>query len=274
MPKKPLFILLFCVGLLAVMLAMIARVNRLQAQEIEPQPGEMIYGIVEFDGARVYVGPDFAYRVLGELRLNTSVVVLGRRGDFIYSWDGRQWLQIDFQGDTGWVYARLIRTSIPFNNIPPTGRPLPRNDDGRVPEDFDLTDNVCDGWSGAFTQTGDFMAGDLAITVTYPPLAGANAYSVIVIAPSGARTAHDSTTTTAVIELDHLGVIEIGTYTWRVAPYWTNSTYRYEWQQVCLLQTGGYFQVPGGRQPRPTRDPYFYYYRTPMPTLTPPPFVP
>jgi hypothetical protein len=35
---------------------------------------------------------------------------------------------------------------------------------------------------------------------------------------------------------------EAGTYTWRVAPYWTQSDYRYNWQQVCLLQTGGTFE--------------------------------
>jgi hypothetical protein len=260
--------LIFCLFLLTALVVTLAL-----AQEIVPEPGETIYGIVEFDGARVYVGPDFAYRLIGELRQNTSVVVLGRRGDFFYSWDGRQWLQIEFQGGTGWVYARLIRTSIPFNSIRPTGRPLPRNDDGRVPDDFDLSHNVCDGWTGAFTQAGDFMAGDEAITVTYPALQGANVYSVIVIAPSGARTAHDSTTTTAEVLLDNLGVLEQGTYTWRVAPYWTNAPQRYNWQQICLLQTGGTFQVPVTRTPRPTRPPY-WYYRTPRPTLTPPPFVP
>lgn len=261
------------IGKLLILLTVLTAVAATLAQEIEPELGETIYGIVQFDGARVYVGPDFAYRLVGELRQNASVVVLGRRGDFFYSWDGRQWLEIEFQGGSGWVYARLIRTSIPFNSIPPTGRPLPRNDDGRVPDEFDLSLNVCDQWVGTFTRAGDFMAGDQAITVTYPALQGANVYSVIVIAPSGARTAHDSTTTTAEILLDNLGVLEPGTYTWRVAPYWTNQPQRYYWQQICLLQTGGTFQVPVTRTPRPTRPPY-WYYRTPIPTLTPPPFVP
>jgi hypothetical protein len=236
--------------------------------------GETITGIVEFDGATVYVGPDFAYDPVGQLSQNTSVVVLGRRGDFIYSWNGDQWLQIEFGDDTGWVYARLIRTSIPFNSIPPTGRRLPRNRNGRVPEVFDLSDNICDRWQGAFTRTGDFMAGDQVLTVTYPELPGANVYSVIVISPTGQRTAHDSTTTTAEIRLENLNR-EGGTYTWRVAPYWTNEESRYNWQQICLLQTGGTFEKPGPQvTPRPTIYRYYYYF-TPRGTPTPePPLVP
>ena len=35
---------------------------------------------------------------------------------------------------------------------------------------------------------------------------------------------------------------EQGTYTWRVAPYWTDSSNRYSWQQICLLHTGGTFE--------------------------------
>jgi hypothetical protein len=229
---------------------------------------------VEFEGATVYVGPDFAYDPIGQLQKNASVVLLGRRGDFFYEWDGRQWLEIEYEGETGWVYARLIRTSIPFNSIPPTGRPLPRNRDGRVPSVFDLSDNVCDSWRGEFTRTGDFMQGDTVLTVTYPELLGANVYSVIVISPSGHRTAHDSTTTTAEIHLRALGV-EGGTYVWRVAPYWTHSPSRYEWQQICLLQTGGAFEKPGPAiTPRPTRTFRYYWYGTPVPTPTPPPLVP
>ncbi|HEX2622057.1 MAG TPA: SH3 domain-containing protein, partial [Phototrophicaceae bacterium] len=169
-----------------------------------PEDGETITGIVEFNGATVYVGPDFAYDPVGQLDQNAAVTILGRRGDFFYSWDGNQWLEIEYENETGWVYARLIRTSIPFNSIPPTGRRLPRNRNGRVPDDFDLSDNICDSWINRpndFTRTGDFMAGDTSITVTYPELPGANVYSVIVISPSGDRTAHDSTTTTEEISL-------------------------------------------------------------------------
>lgn len=240
--------------------------------------GETIVGIVEFDGATVYVGPDFAYDPVAQLPINASVTVLGRRGDFIYAWDGDQWLEIEFEGETGWVYARLIRTSIPFNSIPPTGRRLPRNRDGRVPTAFDLSDNICDTWTGAFTRSGDFMGGDTVITVTYPELPGANVYSVIVISPFGERTAHDSITGTAEIELKNLNRTG-GTFTWRVAPYWTNEPIRSSWQQLCLLQTGGTFEVPGPvSTPRPTRDPFasYYYFNFPgrEPTPTPPPLVP
>lgn len=236
-------------------------------------PGETITGIVEFAGTRVYVGPDFAYDSLGQLDINSSVVILGRRGDFISSWDGNQWLEIVFGGETGWVYGRLIRTSIPFNSIRPTGRRLPRNRNSRVPDVFNLSDNICDAWVGNYTLTGSFAAGDKELTVTYPALEGANVYSVITISPSGQRTAHDSTTTTAQIKLVDLPR-EPGEYVWRVAPYWTSAPERYNWQQLCLLQTGGTFIVPG--EPEPTRPPRYryYYYYTPMPQPTPAPLVP
>ena len=194
------------------------------------EPGEDIRGIVAFEGSTVYVGPDFAYEILGQLPRNAAVRIYGRRGDFIRRWNGDQWLEIDFGGQRAWIYARLVRTSIPFNSIPPTGRRLPRNNNGRVPDVFDLSDNICDRWVGTFTRTGDFMAGDTELVVTYPEMPGANVYSVITISPTGFRTAYDSETTTAVIELDRLPK-ETGTYTWRVAPYWTNAPQRFRWQQ-------------------------------------------
>ncbi len=269
--RKLAFMLLCSVLLLAALVTVTAQPP---GDPDAAQPGETISGIIEFDGVRIYAGPDFAYAVIGELQRNASVEVLGRRGDFIYAWTGEQWLEIAWEGETAWVYARMIRTSIPFNSIRPTGRPLPRNRDGRVPETFNLNDDVCDSWTGEFTRTGDFMKGDLALTVTYPELKGANIYSVIVITPYGQRTAHDSTTTTAEILLDDI-TPGGGTYTWRVAPYWTYSTERRDWQQICLLQTGGTFEVPGPQAtPRPTRPYRGYYYFTPVPTWTPPPLVP
>lgn len=203
---------------------------------------DTIYGIASVD-ADVRVGPDFAYPVIGRLPRNGSVVVLGRAGDFYTSWDGRQWLQIEYGSSSAWVYARLIRTSKAFNSIRPTGMILPRNADGRVPEEFDLTTSVCDQWAGGYAQNGDFMAGETRMTVSYPSLTGANMYSVIAISPTGYRTAFDSETTNATIELENLPW-EAGTYTWRVAPYWANTSYRYSWQQVCLLRTGGTFEKP------------------------------
>lgn len=206
-------------------------------------PGEPITGIVSVEGAYVAVGPDFAYRVIGQLPLDASVTIVGRRGDFIRSWNGEQWLEIVYGEGTAWVYARLIRTSIKFNSIPPTGRRLPRDRNGRVPEVFDLSSEICSQWQGTFTQSGDFTTGGTEIVVTYPELKGANVYSVIAISPSGERVAFDSTTTTAVILLNKLPK-EPGTYTWRVAPYWTDSENRRSWQQICLLWTGGTFERP------------------------------
>ncbi len=108
---------------------------------------------------------------------------------------------------------------------------------------FDLTRDFCDDWQGEFTRSGDFLNGDTELVVTYPALEGAEIYSVIVISPDGRRTAFDSYSTTAVILLDRLPA-QPGTYTWRVAPYWTNDVPRYTWQQVCLLRTGGTFERP------------------------------
>ena len=202
-----------------------------------------IFGLVVVNEADVRAGPDFAYPIVGRLPRNASVEVLGRAGDFFRRWDGRQWLQIDFGVRRAWIYARLLRTSNPFNSIPPTGRILPRDGDGRVPDVFDLSVDICSTWVGDFTLSGNFLAGDTELIVTYPELPGANVYSVIVIDPSGFRTAFDSTTNTATILLDRLPS-EGGTYTWRVAPYWTDRPRRSSWQQICLLQTGGTFEKP------------------------------
>ncbi|MBZ0287840.1 MAG: hypothetical protein K8I30_09520, partial [Anaerolineae bacterium] len=233
--------------LLLIILLLVVPVVSLMAQELT----DTIYGLVEVDTADVRAGPDFAYPIVGQLPRDASVVVLGRAGDFFQRWDGRQWLQIDFGNSPAWVYARLLRTSVAFNSIFPTGRILPRDANGRVPEEFDLTTEVCSQWQGGFALSGNFMAGENKLEVTYPGLTGANVYSVIVISPSGVRRAFDSTTTRSIIDIGFLPQ-EGGTYTWRVAPYWTNSSYRYNWQQVCLLRTGGTFEKPDTTPPTPT----------------------
>lgn len=202
---------------------------------------DQIYGLVTVDLAEVRVGPDFAYESIGQLPRDASVVILGRAGDFFERWDGRQWLQIEYGQSPAWVYARLLRTSVAFNSIFPTGRLLPRDANGRVPEDFDLSSEVCSQWNGDYTRSGDFMAGDRQLVVTYPTLTGASVYSVIVISPTGERRAFDSTSGTANIILDDLPY-EPGTYTWRVAPYWASGFGRSNWQQICLLRTGGTFE--------------------------------
>lgn len=203
---------------------------------------DTIYGLITVDQAEVRVGPDFAYDAIGRLERDTSVVILGRSGDFYRSWDGRQWLKIRFGDSDAWLYARLARTSVAFNSIPLAGsRLLPRNRDGRVPEGFDLSSEICTQWQGSFTQSGDINTGEQKLIVTYPSLQGANLYGVIVVSPSGNRIPFESVTTEAVIRLDRLPW-EGGTYTWRVAPYWTDSPARSYWQQVCLLQTGGTFE--------------------------------
>ncbi|MCA9905422.1 MAG: hypothetical protein KC547_16315 [Anaerolineae bacterium] len=225
-----------------LMLMLLAAIVMVRIETTQAQ-AEAIYGLISVDNAEVRIGPDFAYDAIGRLPRDTSVTIIGRAGDFYQRWDGRQWVQIEFGSSPAWLYARLVRTSVAFNSIPPTGRLLPRDANSRVPEGFDLSTDVCSQWVGDFTRSGDFMAGDNRLTVTYPGLQGSNVYSVIVISPSGVRRAFDSETTTSVIDIGYLPQEE-GTYTWRVAPYWTNSNYRYNWQQVCLLRTGGTFEKP------------------------------
>ncbi|NDJ60069.1 MAG: SH3 domain-containing protein [Chloroflexi bacterium] len=215
---------------------------------------DSMFGLTSEENVIVRAGPDFAYAAVARLPRNASVEILGRAGDFFRAWDGRQWVQVRAgDGSVGWIYARLLRTSRAFNSIPPTGRLLPRDANGRVPDGFDLSTNVCDQWQGEFTLSGNFMAGDTQLVTTYPTLQGANVYSVITIAPSGNRTAFDSETGTAIIELDRLP-FEGGTYTWRVVPYWTTSTSRFRWQQVCLLRTGGTFEKPFTGRQTPTPE--------------------
>ncbi len=215
---------------------------------------DTIYGLISVDNAEVRAGPDFAYPSIGRLPRDTSVVVLGRAGDFFERWDGRQWLQIEFGPSPAWIYARLVRTSVAFNSIFPTGRILPRNNNGRVPDVFDLSSDICSQWQGGFSLSGNFMAGDNQLIATYPTLQGANVYSVIVISPTGVRRAFDSTSGTSTIDIGFLPQ-EGGTYTWRVAPYWTNENNRYAWQQVCLLRTGGTFEKPYTGWATPTPAP-------------------
>jgi hypothetical protein len=242
MRKTLILCLIFCFSVISIM-AQDEGEEDDGGYELPPIEGtgvDTIYGIITEDGTIVRVGPDFAYDAIGSLSLNASVIVIGRSGDFVNRWNGEQWLQLE---GYGWVYARLVRTSVAFNSIPPTGSNLPRDRNGRVPEGFDLSSDVCSQWTGSFTQSGDFMAGDTQMVVTYPTLQGATVYSVIVISPDGFRTAFDSETGTATIELDRLPN-QGGTYTWRVAPYWTAEDSRYYWQQICLLATGGTFEKP------------------------------
>lgn len=214
----------------------------MSAALVRAQDGEPIYGIVEVDNASVRVGPDFAYDAIDNLPRDTSVLITGRAGDFRFRWDGRQWIRIQYGGGEAWIYARLLRTSVAFNSLPlaPT-RILPRDRNGRVPEGFDLSSPVCSQWVGAYNRSGDFMAGDESITVTFPALQGANLYRVIIIDSGGFRTAFDSEDTSVTIALTDLKQ-GADSYTWRVAPYWdSDNTFR---QQVCLLQTGGTFDKP------------------------------
>jgi hypothetical protein len=241
-----------------LLLILLLSVTGVRAQEggqagdqTDTTDSNLITGLITVDGAQVRIGPDFAYDAISELPLNASVTVLGRAGDFYSRWDGRQWIQIVYGNGTAWIYARLVRTSKPFNSIPPRGMMLPRNRDGRVPPEFDLSTELCSQWQGDFSLSGNFISGDSKLVATIPSLPGATVYSVIVIAPDGFRTAFDSQTNVVEIELDRLP-FAAGTYTWRAVPYWANAIPRYTWQQICLLRTGGTFDKPDTKPKRGT----------------------
>jgi uncharacterized protein YraI len=172
------------------------------------------YGLLADNNVDVYVGPDFAYAVVDSLPIDASVVVIGRAGDYYGGYSGRTWLQIEYgDGYSGWVLGRTVRMGRAFNTIDVTGVRLPRDRNYRVPEVFNLFSNICDTWQGSFSQSGDFMAGDQRMTVSYPGMPGAVNYPVLVHTPSGLRRTFDSSDTTQVIPLGGLNY-EPGTYTW------------------------------------------------------------
>lgn len=207
-----------------------------------------VFGLVVVDAVDVRIGPDYAYPIIGQLPRDASIVILGRAGTFFRAWDGRQWLQIDYGDRRAWVYARTVRFGRPFNSIFEATLKPPRDRNGRIPEGFNLSSEICTQWLGGFTQAGNFMAGDQEMIVTYPPMPGATNYVVTAIAPSGLRRGIDSRTTTAAIPLGALN-FEPGVFTWIVTPYWNLTDNPFRAQQVCLPMTGGTFEKPDTTPP-------------------------
>jgi hypothetical protein len=205
-----------------------------------------VFGIVTIDSLEVHIGPDFAYDTIAQLPKFASVTVTERSGS--------DWLRVNYDNGSGWVFTRYVRLSVDLNTIPNTALPLPRNRNGRVPEEFDLSTPVCDQWSGSFTLEGDVAASEGTLTVTIPALQGSNWYRIYVFAPDsplrvsgGTYAQFDSTSnvfTIDIIRLPH----RTGTFTWMAAPYWTSDAtggaYGYR-QQVCPLRVGGTFDRPG-----------------------------
>jgi hypothetical protein len=218
------------------------------AQTPAPASDDAVYGLVTDYEIDVRVGPDFAYPIVDRLPRDGSVEVLGRAGAYYYGWDGRQWLQVQYGSSVGWVMGRTIRLGRAFNSLPITALILPRDRNGRVPEVFDLSTNICDRWQGAFTFSGNFMTGDQQAVVTFPELVGTYVYSVVTIAPSGLRRSFDTDDTTYTIELGRLNR-EPGVYQWGVIPYWNDTPNPQRAQQLCLLRIGGTFEKPDTTPP-------------------------
>jgi hypothetical protein len=83
-------------------------------------------------------------------------------------------------------------------------------------------------------------------------LQGANLYRVYVFEPDSPLNLRDgewqrfeSLTNQIEIPFSRLPK-RPGTYTWRVAPYWSNEANTQNAQQICLLQTAGTFEKPEG----------------------------
>ena len=57
------------------------------AQDYDPP-----FGLITANNAVVRAGPDFAYPIIEQLPIDTSVVILGRAGSFFSRFDGRQWM--------------------------------------------------------------------------------------------------------------------------------------------------------------------------------------
>lgn len=201
------------------------------------------YGLINANEVIVRAGPDFAYGIIEQLPIDASVVIIGRSGAFSGLYDGRQWLQVQYDGRAGWVLARYVRMGRLFNSIPLTGLNLPRDRDGRVPDVFDLSMHICDRWQGSFTQSGSYMAGDPAMTFTFPELVGTVNYSLVAEAPSGLRRTLDSPTPVFTVPIERLNH-EGGVYTWYVIPYWNDTANARRAQQLCVPRRGGTFEKP------------------------------
>lgn len=202
-----------------------------------------VYGLVTINNLEVHVGPDFAYDTIAQLPLNASVVAHERGGS--------GWLRVSYDSGGGWVFDRYVRLSVSLSSLPYTAYALPRNRNGRVPDEFDLSTPVCDQWQGGFGVTGDVNAEEGSLTFTLPTLQGANWYRVYVFAPEspfnlsrGTYAMYEGESSIIegnIIRLPHRS----GTFTWLAAPYWTSDAtggyYGYR-QQVCPLRVGGTFE--------------------------------
>jgi hypothetical protein len=202
-----------------------------------------IFGLMLENDVDVRIGPDFAYRVVGRLPRDASVVIIGRTGFFFRSFSGQTWLQIQYGDRPAWVLARTVRFGRAFNSIPETALQPPRDRNGRIPEGFDLSSEICSQWVGSFTQSGNFMAGAAELIVNYPVMPGATNYVIRTVSPSGVERSFDSRETTGVIPLNRLPA-EAGVYTWAVIPVWNLTADPFRAQQVCLPRTGGTFEKP------------------------------
>lgn len=221
------------------------------ALPLTAQDSGVTFGLMLENNVDVRVGPDFAYGIIGRLPRDASVVIVGRTGFFFRSFTGQNWLQIQYGNRLGWVLARTVRFGRAFNSIPETALQPPRDRNGRVPEGFDLSTELCSQWVGTFSQSGDFMAGSQELIVTYPPMPGATNYIIETTSPRGIKRSFDSRETSGVIPLGRLPAAA-GVYTWSIIPVWNLTDQPFRAQRVCLPRVGGTFEKPDTTPPTET----------------------
>ena len=83
-----------------------------------PTPAPLI-GCVTASSSRIRNGPGTQYEVLGGLPSGTCVPILSKNGD-------ENWVQVIFDGKTGWVSAEYLSITDELSNIPQGNTLTPR----------------------------------------------------------------------------------------------------------------------------------------------------
>jgi TolB protein len=91
-----------------------------------PEQSQSVEGRVTAYGLNVRTGPGTAYPIIGGLSLDDAVKVVGRNaaGPSDYT-QGGDWLQIDYNGQEGWIAAAYADLTGPLATVPEVSAPPP-----------------------------------------------------------------------------------------------------------------------------------------------------